>query len=308
MSLLVIGSLALDTLETPFGKVEYAVGGSATFISTSASYFYDDIKLVGIIGTDFPEEEIEFLKSRSIDISGVERHPTKKTFHWHGKYHYDLNTRDSITTELNAFEDFDPVIPENFKDSKYICLGNVDPEIQMKVINQLSNPKLIMMDTMNFWMEIKKEKLIDTMRHVDILMINDSEARELTEEYNLILAAKRIHEIGPKIVVIKKGEHGALLFNENDIFSAPGFPLEKVFDPTGAGDSFAGGFMGWLAKTDDTSIENLKRAMIYGSAIASIAVEEFSLEGIRNLDHAKINNRLNSFKHLTHFELPVVEV
>lgn len=308
MSLLVIGSLALDTLETPFGKVEYAVGGSATFISTSASYFYDDIKLVGIIGIDFPDSEIEFLKSRNIDISGIVRHPEKKTFHWHGKYHYDLNTRDSIVTELNAFEDFDPVIPDNFRDCEYICLGNLDPELQLKVIKQLTNPKLIMMDTMNFWIEIKKDKLLETMKHVDILIINDSEARELTDEYNLVTAAKRFKEIGPKIVVIKKGEHGALLFKDNDIFSAPAFPLEKVFDPTGAGDSFAGGFMGWLAKSDDLSIENLKRAMIYGSAIASIAVEKFSLEGLRNLDEEKITNRLSSFKNLTHYELPINRV
>ncbi|KAA0211853.1 MAG: PfkB family carbohydrate kinase [Ignavibacteriaceae bacterium] len=305
MSLLVIGSIALDTLETPFGKVEYAVGGSGTFISTSASYFYDDIKLIGIVGTDFPNEELEFLKSRNIDISGVLKHPEKKTFHWHGKYNYDLNTRDSIVTELNAFEDFNPEIPASFRDSPYICLGNVDPEIQLKVINQLTNPKIIMMDTMNFWIEMKKNKLFETMKHVNIISINDSEARELTGEYNLVSAAKRMKELGPEIIVIKKGEHGALLFNGNNVFAAPALPLENVFDPTGAGDSFAGGFMGWIAGTDDTSLDNLKLAMIYGSAIASISVEKFSLEGLRELSNSSIEERLNSFKNLTQFDFPV---
>lgn len=302
MSLLVIGSLALDTIETPFGKAERTLGGSATFISTSASYFTDDVRLVGIVGYDFPEEEIQFLKSRKIDISGLEISESKKTFHWHGIYDFDLNTRESIVTELNAFETFDPVISANFKDSEYVCLGNLHPSLQQKVVKQITNPKLIMCDTMNFWIEGAYKELLETLKLVNLLVINDSEARELSKEFNLVTAARKIMEMGPKILIIKKGEHGALLFTKDTVFSAPAFPMEKVFDPTGAGDTFAGGLMGWLAKSGDLSEKNLKLAVIYGSAMASLAVEKFSLDGIRDLTKEKIMNRFNEFKKLTHFE------
>lgn len=302
MSLLVIGSLALDTIETPFGKAERTLGGSATFISTSASYFTKTVRLVGIVGYDFPQEEIEFLKSKGIDTSGLEISQTLKTFHWHGKYDFDLNTRESLVTELNAFETFDPVISEKFRDSDYVCLGNLHPGIQKKVVQQIKNPKLIMCDTMNFWIEGAIKDLIGILKLVNLLVINDSEARELSKEYNLVTAAKKIMSMGPKIIIIKKGEHGALLFTNDFVFSAPAYPLEKVFDPTGAGDTFAGGLMGWIAKTGDLSEKNLKLAVIYGSAMASLAVEKFSLDGIRDLNQEKIRNRFNEFKKLTHFE------
>jgi len=303
MSLLVIGSLALDTIETPFGKAEYTLGGSATFISTTASYFLDGVRLVGIVGNDFPAGEIDFLKSRNIDISGLEISKTKKTFHWHGVYHTDMNQRDSITTDLNAFEDFDPVIPENFRDSEFVCLGNVNPEIQKKVILQLRKPKFVMIDTMNFWIEGKLPQLKETMKLVDMMVVNDSEARMLSGEDNLIKASKKIFEMGPKMLIIKKGEHGALLITKDFVFIVPAFLLETVFDPTGAGDTFAGGFMGWLSKTGDLSPANLKLAVVYGSVMASLAVEKFSLDGIRNLSREKILNRLNEFRNLTHFDL-----
>lgn len=302
MSLLVIGSLALDTIETPFGKAERTLGGSATFISTAASYFTDSVRLVGIVGYDFPESEIEFLKSKKIDISGLEISDTKKTFHWHGKYDFDLNTRESLVTELNAFETFDPVISEKFRNSDYVCLGNLHPLIQKKVVKQINNPKLIMCDTMNFWIEGAYDNLLEVLKLVKLLVINDSEARELSKEFNLVAAAKKIMSMGPEIVIVKKGEHGALLITKDIIFSAPAFPLEKVFDPTGAGDTFAGGMMGWLAKTDDISEKNLKLAVIYGSAMASLAVEKFSLDGIRDLSQEKIMKRFIEFKKLTHFE------
>lgn len=302
MSLLVIGSLALDTIETPFGKAEYTLGGSATFISTTASYFVKGVRLVGIVGTDFPTEEIEFLKSKGINTTGLEISKTKKTFHWHGRYHTDMNNRDSITTELNAFEDFNPIIPDSFKDSEFVCLGNVNPEIQKKVIKQLINPKFIMIDTMNFWIEGKLEALKETMKLVDMMVINDSEAKMLAEENNLLLAAKKIFSMGPKMMIIKKGEHGALLITKDFLFSVPAFLLEQVFDPTGAGDTFAGGFMGWLTKTKDISPANLKLAIVYGSVMASLAVEKFSLDGIRHLTKERIMKRFEEFRDLTHFE------
>ncbi len=302
MSLLVIGSLALDTIETPYGKAEYTLGGSATFISTTASYFLDGVRLVGIVGNDFPANEIDFLKSKKIDLSGLEISKTKKTFHWHGVYHTDMNQRDSITTELNAFEDFDPVIPDSFRDSEFVCLGNVNPEIQKKVILQLNKPKFIMIDTMNFWIEGKLQQLKDTMKLVDMMVVNDSEARMLSGEDNLLHAAKKIFEMGPKMLIIKKGEHGAMLLTKDTIFCVPAFPLESVFDPTGAGDTFAGGFMGWLARTGDLSPANLKVAIVYGSVMASLAVEKFSLDGIRDLPKEKILKRLEDFRNLTNFD------
>jgi sugar/nucleoside kinase (ribokinase family) len=302
MSLLVIGSIALDTIETPFGKAEYILGGSASYISTTASYFTDDIKMVGIVGYDFPKEELDFFRSKNIDTSGVVISKEQKTFHWHGKYDYDLNNRESVVTELNALSVFNPDIPKGFENCEYICLGNIDPIIQKKLIGQIIKPKLVMCDTMNFWIESKYDELVDTLSLVDVIVINDSEARELSREFNLVTAAKKIIEMGPRIVIIKKGEHGALLFTPESVFAAPAYPLEKVFDPTGAGDTFAGGFMGWISKTRDFSERNLKLAVIYGSTMASLAVEEFSLEGIRNISSDKIRNRYNDFKSLTTFE------
>jgi sugar/nucleoside kinase (ribokinase family) len=302
MSLLVVGSLALDTIETPFGKAERTLGGSATFISVAASYFTQPVRLVGVVGGDFPKNEIEFLQDREIDLEGLQVKEDGKTFHWHGKYDYDLNTRESIVTELNVFADFDPVVPESFRKSQYLCLGNIHPALQMKVLKQVENTKLIVADTMNFWIEGAFNDLVEMLKHVNVIIINDSEAREISKEANLFKAAKKIQAMGPKIVIIKKGEHGALLFYENEIFSAPAYPLESIFDPTGAGDSFAGGFIGYLAKTDDMSYENMKRAVIFGSTIASFCVEKFSLDGTRDLSHLEIKDRFNEFKRFSAFE------
>lgn len=302
MSLLVIGTLALDTIETPYGKEEYTLGGSATFISTAASYLTKDIRLVGIVGYDFPQKEIEYFKSRNIDTSGVEILKDTKTFHWHGVYSTDMNHRDTITTELNALALFDPKISEKFAKTEYICLGNIDPVIQEKIIRQIEKPKLIMIDTMNFWIEGNPEALDKVLRLVDVIMVNDSEARLLTGENNLLLAAKKIMALGPKILIIKKGEHGAMLLTKDNVFIVPAYPLEQVFDPTGAGDSFAGGFMGWLDKTQDLSFENLKLAVVFGSVLASLSVEKFSLEGLRNLENDTIMKRFKEFKALTNFK------
>lgn len=301
MSLLVVGSLALDTIETPFGKAERALGGSATYISVAASYFIQPVRLVGVVGGDFPKEDIEFLKEKEIDIEGLQIKEDEKTFFWHGKYNFDLNSRDSISTELNVFADFDPVIPEQFKKSTYLCLGNINPELQLKVLKQVEKPRLVVADTMNFWIEGKHEALMEVMKQVNIFIINDSEAREIASEANLIKAAKKIQEMGPKILIIKKGEHGALLFFEDDLFAAPAYPLESIYDPTGAGDTFAGGFIGYLAKTGDLSYENMKRAVIYGSTIASFTVENFSLERIKDLSAFEIKDRFNEFKQLSVF-------
>lgn len=302
MSLLVVGSLALDTIETPFGKAERTLGGSATFVSVAASYFLQPVRLVGVVGGDFPKNEIEFLKDKGVDLEGLRVIEDGKTFHWHGKYHYDLNTRDSIVTELNVFADFDPVIPDAFKRSEFLCLGNINPELQKKVVTQMTGPKLIVADTMNFWIEGKFDALVEVLKHIHVLIINDSESREISGEANLIKAAKKIQNMGPRIVIIKKGEHGALLFYEDEMFAVPAYPLESIFDPTGAGDSFAGGFIGYLAKTDDISYENMKRAMVYGSTIASFAVEKFSLDGIRDLSYIEIQDRFNEFKRFSSFE------
>lgn len=302
MSLLVVGTLALDTIETPFGKEEYTLGGSATFISTAASYLTKDIRLVGIVGYDFPQKELEYFKSRNIDTSGVEILKDKKTFHWHGVYSTDMNHRDTITTDLNALAVFDPVISEKFRNTEYICLGNIDPVIQEKIIRQIDKPKLVMIDTMNFWIEGNPTQLNKVMKLVDIIVVNDSEARLLTGEYNLITAARKIMEFGPKIIIIKKGEHGAMLITRENIFIVPAFPLEQVFDPTGAGDSFAGGFMGWIDKTRDLSFENLKHAVLFGSVMASLSVEKFSLDGLRNLENSTIMKRFRDFKMITNFE------
>ncbi|HAX50311.1 MAG TPA: PfkB family carbohydrate kinase [Ignavibacteria bacterium] len=302
MSLLVVGSLALDTIETPFGKAERTLGGSATFISVAASYFTQPVRLVGVVGGDFPKKELEYFEEREIDLEGLQIKEDGKTFHWHGKYDYDLNTRESLVTELNVFADFDPIVPETFQKSQYLCLGNIHPALQKKVYLQMQNPKLVVADTMNFWIDGAYDDLVDVLQHINVFIINDSEAREISHEANLFKAAKKIQALGPKIVIIKKGEHGALLFHENELFSAPAYPLESIYDPTGAGDSFAGGFIGYLAKTDDISFENMKRAVIFGSTIASFCVEKFSLEGTRELSHLKIKDRFNEFTRFSTFE------
>jgi sugar/nucleoside kinase (ribokinase family) len=301
MSLLVVGSLAFDTIETPFGKAERTLGGSATFISVAASYFIRPVRLVGVVGGDFKKEDIEMLKDKEIDLEGLQIKENEKTFHWHGKYSFDLNTRDSIVTELNVFANFDPIVPDSFKKSTFVCLGNINPELQKKVLFQLEKPKLIVADTMNFWIESKYNELIDMLGHVHVLIINDSEARELSHEANLFRAAKKIQAYGPHTLIIKKGEHGALLFHKNDIFMAPAYPLESIYDPTGAGDSFAGGFIGYLSKTEDLSYENMKRAVIFGSTIASFSVEKFSLERIKDLTPLEIKDRFNDFKRFADF-------
>ncbi len=302
MSLLVVGSLALDTIETPFGKAEEVLGGSSVYISVSASYFVEPVRLVGVVGSDFPKSAIEFLESKNIDLTGLQIIDIGKTFRWGGKYHYDLNVRDTVYTHLNVFEHFKPVIPESYKKSSYVCLGNIDPTLQQCVIEQIQNPRLVIGDTMNFWINGKRKELQKAIEMMDVLVLNDSEARLLSNEPNLIRAAKIIMKMGPRIVIIKKGEHGALLITEKTIFSAPAYPLENINDPTGAGDAFAGGFIGWIAKTDDLSEENLKCAVIYGSTLASFCVEMFSIDRIKDLSHLEIKDRFLEFRALSHFE------
>ena len=301
MGLLVVGSLGLDTVSTPFDKVEDALGGSATYISLSASYFGGPVELVGVVGNDFPKKYINTLFEHNVDLEGLQI-VEGKTFRWSGKYHYDLNVRDTLLTELNVFEKFDPVIPDKFRKSKYICLGNIDPELQSKVLDQMEDPQFIVCDTMNFWIEGKKDELLKLLPRVDVLIINDSEARLLAHEPNLIRAARKIRELGPEILIIKKGEHGALLFTEDIIFSAPAYPMETIFDPTGAGDSFAGGFTGYLYKTRDLSSESLKRAVIYGSTMASFCVEKFSINGLEELSYLQIQDRYREFLTLSRFD------
>ena len=304
MSLLAVGTVAFDTIETPFGKAEMCVGGACTYIAWAASYFTDKINLVSIVGDDFPEDEIALLHAKGVDTRGLEVVKGKKSFFWAGKYHDNMNQRDTITTELNVLADFDPVLPEAYKSSEYVMLGNLTPEIQMQVLAQMEvKPKLVVMDTMNFWMDIAWDALIKVIAKVDVLTINDEEARQLSGEHALVTAAKKIHEMGPKIVIIKKGEHGALLFSEGKIFSAPALPLARVFDPTGAGDTFAGGFIGYLAGRDDLSFENLKRAVIYGSAMASFCVEEFSIEKLKHLSPEMIKERVNKFVEISKVDL-----
>ena len=301
MSLLVVGSIGIDTIETTFGNAENVVGGSAIYISLASSYF-SPVRLVGVCGDDFPKDAIQLLKRKNVDLEGMEIVKGGKTFRWGGKYHYDMNMRDTLFTDLNVFHTFDPKIPASYKNSNYVCLGNIDPVLQLRVVQQLQQPKLVVCDTMNFWIEGKPDELQQTLQHVDVLVANDSEARLLSGEPNLFRAAKIIRGMGPKIIIIKKGEHGALLITENTTFVAPAFPLENIHDPTGAGDCFAGGFTGWLAKTDDISDENLKRAVIYGSTLASFCVEKFSIDRIKELTHFEIQTRYRGFRALTQFE------
>ena len=302
MGLLVVGSLGLDTVTTPFDRVEEALGGSAVYISIASSYFSGPVYLVGIVGEDFPKKYIKLLEENDIDLEGLQIIEGGKTFRWSGKYHYDLNVRDTLLTELNVFENFDPVIPEKASKAKFVCLGNIDPELQMKVLDQMENPQFIVCDTMNYWIEGKKDTLMKLLKRVNVLIINDSEARLLAKEANLIKAARIIRDMGPEILIIKKGEHGALLFTEDVIFSAPAYPLEMIYDPTGAGDTFAGGFVGYLHKTQDLSAENMKRAVIYGSAMASFCVEQFSTKGFENLDYFRVQDRYREFLDLSRFD------
>lgn len=302
MGLLVVGSVAFDSVETPFGSVKDALGGSAIYISVAASYFTAPIRLVAIVGGDFPRNHMDFLEERGIDLDGLQIVREGKTFRWGGRYHYDLNMRDSMYTELNVFEKFNPVIPNGFKRSAYVCLGNIDPILQRQVLDRVNKPRLVVGDTMNYWIENKPRELAETLKVMDVIVVNESEARLLTHEPNLIKAAKRIIEMGPKIIIVKKGEHGALLVMEDTIFSAPAYPLENIYDPTGAGDAFAGGFVGWLAKTDDLSPDNLKRAVIYGSTLASFCVEKFSVDGLKDLTYLQIQDRYRSFMELSRFD------
>jgi sugar/nucleoside kinase (ribokinase family) len=303
MSLLTIGTAAFDDIETPFGRAEMAIGGAAVYISWAASYFTRDVRMVSIVGEDFPSAELKSLNDRGVDTAGVEVVPGKKSFYWSGKYQHDMNVRDTLATDLNVLADFDPELPDVYRNSDYVMLGNLTPDVQLGIISQMQpRPRLIAMDTMNFWMDNALDKLLETLKHIDILIINDEEARQLSGEYSLVKAARKINGMGPKFLVIKKGEHGALLFNSSDIFIAPALPLAEVFDPTGAGDTFAGGFMGYLAKTRETSFENMKRAMIYGSAMASFCVEKFSLERLKDLTQEEIYDRVQKFRALTYFD------
>jgi sugar/nucleoside kinase (ribokinase family) len=302
VSVLVVGSLAVDSIETPFGSVNETVGGSATYISAAASYFVNPIRLVGVVGGDFPAKGLAFLEERNVDIEGLEVINDGKTFRWAGRYHYDLNERDTLYTDLNVFETFDPKIPEKFRKTKNVCLGNIDPVLQRRVLEQMDSPRLVVCDTMNYWINGKRKELEETLQMINILILNDSEARLLSREPNLIKAGKVIRGMGPSTVIIKKGEHGALLLTESVVFSAPAYPMENIFDPTGAGDSFAGGFIGWLARTEDTSEENLKRAVIYGSALASFCVEKFGVEGLADLTYLTIQDRFREFRELSRFE------
>ncbi len=307
MSLIVVGSMAFDAIETPFGKIDRIVGGSATYVAYTASNFVTPVQQVSIIGEDFPEEELAELERRGVDISGVEKVKGKKSFFWSGKYHLDMNTRDTLITDLNVLADFNPVIPDSYQGTEFLMLGNLDPDVQLKVIEQLKvRPKLIVMDTMNFWMEIAMPKLQEVLKKVDALLVNDSEARQLSGEFSLVKAAKKILTMGPKYLIIKKGEHGALLFYESHVFFAPALPLEDVFDPTGAGDTFAGGFIGHLARTKDLSFNNMKTAIIVGSAMASFCVEKFGPDRLKTLDRSQIDERIRQFVDLVNFDIQLV--
>ena len=307
MSLIVVGSMAFDAIETPFGKVDKIVGGSATYVAHTASYFVRPIQQVSIIGEDFPKVELDQLVERGVDLSGVEQVKGKKSFFWKGKYHLDMNTRDTLITDLNVLADFNPVIPESYQGTEFLMLGNLDPVVQLSVISQMkTRPKMIVLDTMNFWMEIAMPKLAEVLQQVDALLVNDSEARQLSGQFSLVKAAREIMKMGPKYLIIKKGEHGALLFHNDQVFFAPALPLEEVFDPTGAGDTFAGGFIGHLAKTKYISFDNLKTAIIVGSAMASFCVEKFGPEKLRTLTKTEIDLRIRQFVDLVNFDIQLV--
>ncbi len=304
MSLVNVGTVAFDAIETPFGKTDKIIGGACTYISLAASYFTKQAKIVSVVGEDFPKETLDMFKTKDIITEGLQVKQGEKTFFWSGKYHNDMNSRDTIDTQLNVLENFDPIIPESYQDCEYLMLGNLTPSLQLQVIERLEKrPKLIALDTMNFWMEIAMPDLKKVIKEIDVLTINDEEARLLSGEYSLRKAAKAILEMGPRTLIIKKGEHGALLFEDNKVFYAPALPLEEVFDPTGAGDTFAGGFIGHLAATGDLSWENMKNAIIMGSAMASFTVEKFGIERLKDLTMDEIGARINEFAELTNFSL-----
>lgn len=304
MSLLTVGSVAFDAIETPFGKTDKIIGGAGTYIALSASFFEKDQKIVSVVGEDFPQEMIDLIASKGVDVSGLQIKKGEKTFFWSGRYHNDMNSRDTLITELNVLGDFDPVIPASYQGTEYLLLGNLSPQVQRQVIERLNErPKLIAMDTMNFWMDIALDDLKETLKLVDVLIINDEEARQLSKEYSLVKASKVIRAMGPKYLIIKKGEHGALLFHEDKVFFAPALPLEDVFDPTGAGDTFAGGFMGYISSTGDASFENMKRAIIAGSALASYCVEKFGTEQLQAISREDIDARIEKFVQLANFDM-----
>ena len=304
MSLLVIGTVAFDALETPFGKTDKIVGGAATYAGLAASYFYEKVKIVAVVGDDFPKETIKEFNDHGIDTEGLQIKEGEKSFFWSGKYHNDMNTRDTLATELNVLADFDPIIPESYQDCEYLMLGNLTPQVQQTVIKRLKNrPKLIVLDTMNFWMDIAMDDLLETIKMIDVLTINDAEARQLSGEYSLVKAARKILTMGPKYLIIKKGEHGALLFGEDKIFAAPALPLADVFDPTGAGDTFAGGFIGYMAKVGTVNFNNMKNAIIFGSALASFCVEKFGTERVIDLSQVEIAARVQEFVSLSAFQI-----
>jgi len=306
MSLLAVGTVAFDDIETPRGRAEMAIGGAATYITLAASHFLNDLRLVSVIGDDFPEDMLGFMRQRGIDLAGLQVKEGEKSFFWAGRYHDNMNSRDTLDTQLNVLATFDPILPEAYKDTEYLMLGNLTPSVQMRVIEQMNKrPKLIALDTMNFWMDIALDSLMEVLKKIDMLIINDEEARQLSGEHSLVKAARKIHTMGPRFLVIKKGEHGALLFEDDKLFFAPALPLQEVVDPTGAGDTFAGGFMGYIAKTEDTSFENMKRAIIYGSAMASFCVEQFSVEALKSLDAPMINERVQRFVDLVNFNLEI---
>lgn len=307
MSLLVVGTMAFDAIETPFGKTDKIIGGAATYIGLAASYFFKNINMVSVVGGDFPQESMDMLKKHGLKLDGVQIKQDQKSFFWSGRYHTDMNSRDTLATELNVLADFDPIVPENCKEVDFLMLGNLMPQVQQKVIAQLKKrPKLIVLDTMNFWMDTAHDELVKTISQVDVLTINDGEARQLSGEYSLVKAAQKILAMGPKVLIIKKGEHGALLFNKEQVFFAPALPLEDVFDPTGAGDSFAGGFIGYLAETKDISFDNMKRAIIFGSAMASFTVEKFGVERLVGLTQDQVDERVQEFIDLVQFDISLV--
>ncbi len=307
MSLISVGTMAFDAIETPFGKVDKIIGGSGIYIAYAAANFVTPIQQISIVGYDFPQEEMDELTKRGVELDGVEIVADKKSFFWSGKYHIDMNSRDTLATDLNVLADFKPIVPESYQGAEFLMLGNLSPDIQLSVINQLKvRPKLIVMDTMNFWMEIALDGLKEVLKQVDVLMVNDGEARQLSGEYSIVKAAKKIMDMGPRFLIIKKGEHGALLFHKSHVFFAPALPLEDVFDPTGAGDTFAGGFMGHIAKTKDISFENMKTAIIVGSALASFCVEKFGPNRLKEITKEDIDERIGEFVQLVNFDIDLV--
>ncbi len=307
MQLVTVGTVAFDRIETPFGKADKVVGGAATYISLASSFFLDKLGLVSVVGDDFPKDMMDLLGQRGVDLAGLEVLQGKESFFWAGRYHYDMNTRDTLETRLNVLLDLDPKLPEHFKAAPYVMLGNLDPKVQAKVLDQVTDPALVVMDTMNFWMDSALEDLKKVIARVDILCVNDAEARQLSGEHSLVKAAHRILEMGPQYLVVKKGEHGALLFSEDRVFFAPALPLEDIIDPTGAGDTFAGGFIGYLARTQDHSFDNLKRAIIVGSALASFCCEKFGVQRLLEITREDIDDRVQQFIDLVDFDIELVE-